>query len=236
MDPSPLLSTLSMERVGPAGGEQVIPTKPSRHRRIHKEVGAVTGITFTDHPKPDHGVVVSALTTEGACAKSGVCVGDHITKINGERVMSRDHAVTLCDAAWTAEADGTDKNKDRLKFSLHLRSQEFFMSQKTTTVAVEVLGARKSLLGGKAKLEDTGLVLEDAPGGLGALVASVTPDSLASMHGFEAGLTIVAVGGELCNGSAKDVSKMIDAQRSKKGTASLLCHLKKTKDDDLNHI
>lgn len=58
----------------------------SRHRRIFKEVGAVTGITFVDHPKgKEAGVVVSALTPDGACAKAGVCVGDHITKINGTR-------------------------------------------------------------------------------------------------------------------------------------------------------
>jgi hypothetical protein len=96
----------------------------SRHRRIHKQVGAITGVTFVDHPK-GHGVIVSDLHADGSCKSSGVRVGDHVTKINGEKPTDQKHAVALCDAAWTAEADGTDKNKDRLKFSLHHRTQDF---------------------------------------------------------------------------------------------------------------
>lgn len=216
----------------------------SRHRRIFKEVGAVTGITFVDHPKgKEAGVVVSALTPDGACAKAGVCVGDHITKINGTRPTDQKHAVALCDAAWTAEADGTDKNKDRLKFSLHFRTQSFAISKPGLSagavVGVEVMAgsAKKNLLGGGKKHEDTGLELQDSPNGYGALIVSVAPDSAAHVGGLEAGLTVISVDGKLCAGGAKDVTKMIDAARSKKSAASLVCHLPKgAKDDEAEHI
>ena len=86
----------------------------SRHRRIHKEVGAVTGISFLNAPEASGGgVLVCELKPDGACAKAGVRIGDHITKINGQKPTDRAHAVKLCDAAWKAEADGVDKNKDR---------------------------------------------------------------------------------------------------------------------------
>jgi len=214
----------------------------SRHRRIHKEVGAVTGISFISHPQ-GKGVLVSDLTAEGACARSGVRVGDHITKINGERVTDHVQAATLCDSAWTAEADGTDKNKDRLKFSLHHRTQEFEVGRQTgglsagAVVSVEVISstAKKGLLGGGKKLEDTGLGLEEAAGGVGAQITAVAPDSLAHVAGLEAGLTIVAVDGKLCLDS-KLVAKAIDTARSKKGCASLVCHLPKSKDDETEHV
>ena len=39
--------------------ETPVPAKPSRHRRVRKEIGAVTGVTFQDHPKgASEGVVV----------------------------------------------------------------------------------------------------------------------------------------------------------------------------------
>ena len=248
--------------------EQPVATKPSRHRRIHKEVGAVTGITFIDHPKgPSEGVVVSQLAVDGACAKSGVRIGDHITKINGTRPSDRNHAVQLCDAAWTVEAREGDKNTDRLKFSLHRRTQDFSIGKKQTstlttaplmadggtvpafdgltlnaTVGVEVMGgnqAKKGLLGGALggkQLEPTGLTLEDSPGGYGALIAAVTPDSLAHVAGLEPGLTIVSVDGTLCEGGAKPAARLIDAARGKRGAASVVCHLKKNKDDEQDHI
>jgi len=214
----------------------------SRHRRIHKEVGAVTGISFVSHPH-GKGVLVSDLTAEGACAKSGVRVGDHITKINGERVTDHVQAASLCDSAWTAAADGTDKNKDRLKFSLHHRTQEFEVGRQTSglsagsLVSVEVISstAKKGLLGGSKKLEDTGLSLDDGAGGVGALITAVAADSLAHVGGLEAGLTIVAVDGKLSLDS-KQVVKAIDAARTKKGCASLVCHLPKTKEEEAEHI
>ena len=212
----------------------------SRHRRVHKEVGAITGVTFIDHPK-GHGVVVNVLDPEGACAKSGVRVGDHVVKINGERPKDKDHAVTLCDAAWLAEADGTDKNKDRLKFSLHLRTQDFAIGRFTSglsagaLVGVEVVGgvssAKKSLLGGGKKQEDSGLGVEDSPAGFGAIINFVARDSLAEVAGLEVGLAIVSVDGVLCP-NAKGATKMMNEARAKKGGASLVCHLKKTKEED----
>lgn len=214
----------------------------SRHRRVFKEVGAVTGITFIDHPK-GHGVVVSELQADGACAKSGVRLGDHVVKINGERPNDRNHAVALCDAAWTAEADGQDRNKDRLKFSLHFRTQDFAIGRQRNglsagaLVGVEVISSstnKMSLLGGK-KLEETGLLLEDSPSGYGALVGSVLPDSPAHVAGLEAGLTIASVGDKLCVGGHREVAKMVDAELKKKGVANLVCHLKKSKDDD-DHV
>jgi membrane-associated protease RseP (regulator of RpoE activity) len=253
-------------------------------------VGAVTGIAFIDHPKGgEEGVVVSKLAADGACAKAGVRVGDHIVKINGTRPTNRDHAVALCDHAWTAAAQEGDKNTDRLKFSLHRRTQDFAIGKRQTstlsapplmtpplmadggvvhdfeglsvspTVSVEVLGgssgssmasaaasavsgaasAVTGLLGGRsAQLEATGLLLEDSPAGYGALVTSVTPDSLAHISGVEAGVTIVSVDGALCEGDgvgAKGVAKMIDAARAKNGTAHLVAHLKKSKEDN-EHI
>jgi len=259
------------EMAAPTGSKSAI----SRHRRVHKEVGAVTGISFIDHPKAGShykGVVVSALNPDGACAKSGVRVGDHISKINGERPTDRAHAVTLCDEAWTAEADGSDKNKDRLKFSLHYRTQDFEIAGRQTgtrggggladedahtpdddhtaeafdglslnaTVGVEVVGSKKgmasALLGGGKKLEDSGLTLEDSPAGFGGLVVTVAEHSPAHVAGLEPGLTIVSVGGTLCHGNHKECEKMIAAARaSKAGCASLVCHLKKSKDED-EHI
>jgi S1-C subfamily serine protease len=235
--------------------EQPVATKPSRHRRVRKEIGAVTGITFIDHPQgPAEGVVVSQLSADGACAKSGVRIGDHITKINGTRPSDRSHAVELCDAAWTAEAREGDKNTDRLKFSLHRRTQDFSIGKKQTntlttaplsmnaTVGVEVMGgaqAKKGLLGGALggkPLEPTGLTLEDSPAGYGALIAAVTPDSLAHVAGLEPGLTIISVDGALCEGGAKPVAKLIDAARSKRGAASVVCHLKKSKEDEQDHV
>ena len=116
--------------------ETPVPAKPSRHRRVRKEVGAVTGVTFQDHPKgASEGVVVSELLADGACAKAGVRVGDHITKINGTRPSDRQHAVTLCDDAWTAEAREGDKNTDRLKFSLHRRTQDFTIGKRQTSTS-----------------------------------------------------------------------------------------------------
>lgn len=218
----------------------------SRHRRIHKQVGAITGITFVDHPH-GKGVLVSELKTDGACYLSGVRVGDHVTKINGERPTDNKHAVELCDAAWTADADGTDKNKDRLKFSLHLRTQDFCIGRQTgglsagAIVGVEMIGGgssstRHGLLGGsKKKTEDSGLTLEDSPAGFGAVITAIEPESPAHVGGLECGLTIVSVDEVLCVRGHKDVAKMIDAARSKKGSASLVCHLKKSKDDD-DHI
>ena len=248
--------------------EQPVATKPSRHRRVRKEIGAVTGITFIDHPKgPAEGVVVSQLSADGACAKSGVRIGDHITKINGTRPSDRSHAVELCDAAWTAEAREGDKNTDRLKFSLHRRTQDCSIGKKQTntlttaplmadggtvhafeglsmnaTVGVEVMGgaqAKKGLIGGALggkPLEPTGLTLEDSPAGYGALIAAVTPDSLAHVAGLEPGLTIISVDGALCEGGAKPVAKLIDAARSKRGAASVVCHLKKSKEDEQDHV
>lgn len=222
-------------------------TQVSRHRRVFKEVGAITGLTLVDHPK-GNGVVVSALTEDGACKRSGVRVGDHISKINGERPASRDHAVALIDNAWTAVADGEDKNKDRLKFSLHLRAQEFSLGRQTSglsagaLVGVEVLGSSgkpvssKSLLGGGKKVEDAGITLEDSPTELGALITNVASDSPADVAGLEAGMTIVSVDETLCPGSHKEVLKMINAARSKKGIASLVVHLKKDKNDEAEHI
>mmetsp|Transcript_26519 Transcript_26519/g.53284 ORF Transcript_26519/g.53284 Transcript_26519/m.53284 type:complete len:244 (-) Transcript_26519:540-1271(-) len=223
----------------------------SRHRRIHKEIGAVTGVSFMDHPQ-GRGVLVSALNPQGACATSGVRVGDHVTKINGERPTGSKHAVDLCDAAWTTVADGTDKNKDRLKFSLHLRTQDFEIGRRTSglsagaLVEVEVLGSsssstRKSLaaglLGGGSpkKVEDSGLTLEDSPAGFGGVITAVEPDSPAHIAGLETGLTIVSVDEVLCPKGHKEVAKMIDGARVKNGCARLVCHLKKTKEDD-DHI
>lgn len=235
---------------------QVVAVRPpgqvSRHRRVHKEIGAVTGISFVDVPPGadgrGHGVLVSALSAEGGCAKSGVCVGDHVTKINGEVPRNHAHAVELCDAAWTAEADGTDKNKDRLKFSLHRRTQGFTIGIHGSglvagTISVEVLGVgnssslKKSLLsgsGGGKKLEHAGLTLEDSPAGFGALVNSVVPELPAHAGGLETGVTVVAVEDVLCpiGGSHVEVMKMIDAARAKKGSANIVCHLKKARDGE----
>ena len=61
------------------------------------------------------------------------------------------------------------------------------------------------------------------------------PDSPAHVGGMEAGLTIVAVNDVLCPASAKEALKMIDAARAKKGQAALVCHLKKSKDDE-DHV
>ena len=219
--------------------------KPSRHRRVHKEVGAKTGVTFIDHPK-GNGVVVSELTKDGACLSSGVRVGDHIVKINGEKPNNRAEAVKLCDAAWTAEVDGS-KNNDRLKFSLHHRTQDFEIEGIRTSTSTSGLsagaligvesmnsGGRRmsaSLFGGK-KLEETGLSLEDSPAGFGALITDVEPDSPADVAGLEVGLTIASVDGTLCPAGASAVSKLIEATRSKKGSASLVCHLKKSSDEN----
>lgn len=265
---SSLSDNLLSQNSLPEQPEPPVQTKPSRHRRIHKEIGLVTGISFSDHPKgAAEGVVVSKLLADGACAKSGVRVGDHITKINGTRPTDCKHAVDLCDAAWTAEAREGDKNTDRLKFSLHRRTQDFAIGKKQTstlitrplnadggsveafeglsmnaTVGVEVMGGSKKgglaagLLGGGKQLESTGLTLEDSPAGYGALIAAVAPDSLAAIAGLEVGLTIVSVDGTLCEGTAKSVGKLIDTSRSKKGMAGLLCHLKKSKEDDQEHI
>jgi len=243
--PQPLLADSSPEAVG---------TKPksaiSRHRRVHKEVGLITGITFIDHPnKNERGVVVSMLKADGACSRSGVRVGDHVTKINGERPANAAHSVKLCDAAWIAEADGSDKNKDRLKFSLHLRTQDFVIGKSyaieapevaafeglsvNAMVGVEAMGGKKSsLLPGNKKVDDAGLGLEDSPAGYGAVVVSVTPDSPAHIAGLEPGLTIVSVDGTLCTGGTKEVLRMINAARAKKAAATVVCHLKKSKDDD----
>lgn len=239
MDPTPLTAPGANSLAGTDS------SKPSRHRRIHKEVGAVTGISFADHPKGAHGVIVSLLKSDGACARSGVRVGDHITKINGERPTDAKHAVTLCDQAWIAQADGQDKNKDRLKFSLHLRTQDFSIGGRSlsagTLVNVEALGSnstKRGLLGTstKSKLDEVGLRLEDSPSGYGALVASVEPDSPAHVAGIEAGLTIVSVDDTLCPASHASVLKMLDTARSKKGNASLVCHLKKSKEDEADHV
>ena len=237
-----LLASNSVSEAPEGSRSRVPPVAVSRHRRIHKEVGAVTGISFMSHPQ-GKGVLVSDLTKEGACAKSGVQVGDHITKINGERVTDPAQAASLCDAAWTAEADGTDKNKDRLKFSLHFRTQGFEIGRQMNglsagaLVGVEVISstAKKGLLGGGKKLEDTGLSLGESTSGVGALVTAVTPDSLAHVAGLDPGLTIVAIDGKLILDS-KQVAKAIDTARSKNGCASLICHLPKSKDDDAEHI
>ena len=263
-DPAPLLDGTNRGANAPSAQ----PHNPiSRHRRIHKEVGAVTGITFVDHPN-GNGVVVSGLKTSGACAKSGVRIGDHVTKINGTKPTDRDHAVALCDAAWTADADGTDKNKDRLKFSLHRRTQDFAIGrvlpataepasiqeyegiqplQSGGVVGVEVIGggAKRSLaesaraaaqaaglLGTSKKVDDSGLVLEDAANGYGATIVSIAPDSPAHLAGLEVGLTIVSISGMLCPPGHKDVAKMLDASRAKKGSALVVCHLKKDKEDE----
>ena len=132
-------------------------------------------------------MLVSHLLDNGACLKAGVRIGDHIVKINGEKPQDEKHAVKLCDAAWTAEADGTDKNKDRLKFSLHRRTQDYAIGREGSglvagTIHVEVLGGTssrtQSLLGGeKNKLESTGLTLEDSPAGYGALITDGTQAS-----------------------------------------------------------
>ena len=89
---------------------------------------------------------------------------------------------------------------------------------------------------GSKKLEESGLVLEDSPAGFGALITTVVADSPAHVAGLEAGHTIVSVDGALCPSGHKDVSKMIEAARSKKGSADLVVHLKKSKDDDEGHI
>lgn len=209
----------------------------SRHRRIHKQVGAITGVTFVDHPK-GHGVIVSDLHADGSCKSSGVRVGDHVTKINGEKPADQKHAVALCDAAWTAEADGTDKNKDRLKFSLHHRTQDFELRalrqgslSAGVVVDVEVLGSsgqRRGLVGGSKKTEETGLGLQDSPRDhYGAVVSSVVEKSAAHVAGLAAGLTVVAVDEKLCMGGAREANKMIAAGIAKKGSASLVCHLPK---------
>ena len=80
------------------------------------------------------------------------------------------------------------------------------------------------------------MALGDSPNGYGALVVSVAPEAPAFIAGIEPGLTIVSVDGKLCKGGHKEVERMVEAARaSKKGCASLVCHLKKSKDDD-EHI
>lgn len=207
----------------------------SRHRRIHKEVGAITGISFVNAPD-GHGVVVSALQSVGACAKAGCRVGDHVVKINGTQPENQKHAVELCDNAWKADADGTDKNKDRLKFSLHRRTQDFAVGIQGSglvagVVRVEVFGGSKKQ-SGKKHLPDTGLTLETSPVGYGALIAAVMPELPAAVAGLTAGLTIVAVDGVLCGPDPKDVVEMIDAARQKKDYADITCHLKKAREGD----
>ena len=125
---APLMSDNSLAEAPDRNHEKLT---PSRHRRVHKEVGAITGVTFIDHPK-GHGVVVSELEVEGACARSGVRIGDH------------------------------------MKFSLHLRTQDFSIGTEASgapLVGVEVMGAKKSLIGTSStrKLDATGLGLEDSP-------------------------------------------------------------------------
>jgi len=218
----------------------VMPDQPlgntSRHRRIHKEIGAVTGISFVNAPDGHVGVVVSALQPNGACAKAGCRVGDHVVKINGTQPQNQKHAVELCDAAWKAEADGGDRNKDRLKFSLHRRTQDYTIGIQGSglvagVVRVEVFGSTKKQ-SGKRHLPDTGLTLAPSPVGYGALVAAVTPELPAAVAGLTAGLTIVAVGGVLCGSDPKGVAEMIDAARQKKDYAEITCHLKKAKEGD----
>ena len=229
-------------RASRANSGPVLPSTISRHRRIHKEVGAITGISFIDAPLGD-GVVVSNLKADGACAKAGVRVGDHIKKINGEIVTNQKQAVAQCDAAWTVEADGSDKNKDRLKFSLHRRTQDFSIGREGSglvasagMVGVEVFGAgsaKKSLLGtSKNKLQEPGMVLEDSPAGFGAYISEVTAELPAHIAGLDAGLTIVSVDGVLCPAGHADVLKMIQTARANNGVANIVCHLKKDKDKD----
>ena len=81
------------------------------------------------------------------------------------------------------------------------------------------------------KQEDSGLGVEDAPAGFGAIINFVARDSLAEVAGLEVGLAIVSVDGVLCP-NAKGATKMMNEARTKQGGASLVCHLKKTKEED----
>lgn len=170
-------------------GKKAIP----RHRRVHKEAGAMLGLTLTDHPTVKGVAVVKSLAADGACAKQGVRVGDMIIKINGTKVENHKQAIKMAEKAWVAPADGVDHNKDRLKFSLADRTLDFTITASTAARVTDERGVQ--LTGDEV---DVGMTLIDnATAGLGVVVLHVIEGGLAHTAGIEVGHVIVSVDGQL---------------------------------------
>jgi len=73
---------------------------------IARAGGQKLEVTVIDHPKFE-GVVVSELGANGAAARNGLKVGDHVVRVNG--IRARDHRTAM----WLADAADS-----RIKFSL----------------------------------------------------------------------------------------------------------------------
>ena len=162
-----------------------------RHRRVYKEKDAVVGLTLMDHPVHP-GVVVKTLDPNGSCLKHGVRVGDHILKINGKKPKDHREGIVLIDEAWTSQVDGEDKNKDRLKFSLADRTQDFVLRR------VSERGAAGGGAAAASGAEDVGITLIDnSTAGLGVVVLHVAEGLPAARAGLQVGHVIQSVAGNI---------------------------------------
>ena len=210
----------------------------------HSDAPRAHACVPTRSPSED-GVIVTALGSEGACAASGLKVGDHITKING--IRAQDHATAI----WLVDACD-----DKVRFSLKEATQTFCVDRARSSKrppcdgdegeagegvnrgasggasggssgGVGVVGAD----GGATEL-DVGLTLVNniSEGGVGVVVVEAKAGLAADRAGLKRGHVIVSVNGVLAR-NHKEVVDQIDAQASRGGTAEVVVAARELSND-----
>lgn len=108
---TPMINTLFQAtspttRPTATGSSDAMPDTTRSGIQIARAGGQKLEVTVIDHPKFE-GAIVSALGANGAAARNGLRVGDHIVRVNG--IRARDHRTAM----WL-----TDAAESRIKFSL----------------------------------------------------------------------------------------------------------------------
>jgi S1-C subfamily serine protease len=206
----------------------------------HSDAPRAHACVPTRSPSED-GVIVTALGSEGACAASGLKVGDHITKINS--IRAQDHATAI----WLVDACD-----DKVRFSLKEATQTFYVDRARSSKRQSCDGAEgeagegvnrgasggasggvgvAGADGGATEL-DVGLTLVNniSEGGVGVVVVEAKAGLAADRAGLKRGHVIVSVNGVLAR-NHKEVVDQIDAQASRGGTAEVVVATRELSND-----
>jgi len=149
-------------------------TEPSARRVPKLELTARGGrrkleLTLVDHPTRD-GVVVSSLGASGACAKYGLHVGDHITRVDSLPATHHQHAVELAD-----EAEG------HVTFTLAERTAEVRLDRSSGQCGLTLVNNTLSGLGVVVAAVEPGLGAQQAGLRVGHVITAID-NAIASEH------------------------------------------------------
>jgi len=181
MPPSLILPLMQLAANSPPPrptGEQMLldssrtdcPTMTDREGRgylINRDGKQKLEVTVINHPVYS-GVIISNLGPDGACARHGLKVGDHVLKINDIRTTDHRTAVWLADSA-----------ERRVKFSLADTTKTFRVDRDH---------------GGDVGLT----LVNNTVAGIGCVVAHVAKGRSADGAGLKVGHCLLSVDGVLC--------------------------------------